>query len=149
MYCSRNTLPDCQECIANILGVKQVLGTGKYPGLPSMIGRSKIETFKFVKDQIWNRINSWSSRCLSKAGREILIKSVLQSIPLYVMSVFLLLGTLINEIEKMLNAFWWVHNSTNSRGMHWLSWERLSVPKVFRGMGFKSLKAFNLAMIGK
>jgi len=33
--------------------------------------------------------------------------------------------------------------------MHWLSWERLSVPKIFGGMGFKSLRAFNLAMIGK
>jgi hypothetical protein len=33
--------------------------------------------------------------------------------------------------------------------MHWLSWERLSVPKVFGGMGFKGLKAFNMAMAGK
>jgi len=49
----------------------------------------------------------------------------------------------------MLNAFWWGHNSANSRGLHWLSWERLSVPKTFGGMGFKNLRAFNLAMIGK
>jgi len=149
MYCSRNTPMDCQGRIATILGVKQVLGTGKYLRLPSMIGRSKKVTFKFVKDRIWNRINSWSSRSLSQAGREILIKSVLQSIPSYVMSIFLLPGTFISEIEKMLNAFWWGHKSANSRGLHWLSWERLSVPKTFGGMGFKSLRAFNLAMIGK
>jgi len=149
MYCSRNTPTDCQDRIATVLGVKQVLGTSKYLGLPSMIGRRKKATFKFVKDRIWNKINSWSNRCLSQAGREILIKSVLQSIPTYVMSIFLLPGTFIIEIERMLNAFWWGHNSTNSRGMHWLSWERLSVPKNFGGMGFKSLRAFNLAMIGK
>jgi hypothetical protein len=95
------------------------------------------------------KISSWSSRCLSQAGREVLIKSVLQSIPSYVMSVFLLPGSLINDIEKMLNSFWWGHNSANSRGLHWLSWERLSVPKVFGGMGFKGLKAFNMAMVGK
>jgi hypothetical protein len=65
------------------------------------------------------------------------------------MSIFLLPGTLLNEIEKMLNSFWWGHKPANSRGMHWLSWERLSVPKVFGGMGFKSLKAFNQAVIGK
>ena len=118
MYCSRNTPTDCQDRIATILGVKQVLGTGKYLGLPSTIGRSKKATFKFVKDRIWNRVNSWSSRCLSQAGQEILIKSVLQSIPSYVMSIFLLPGTFIIDIEKMLNAFWWGHNSTNSRGMH-------------------------------
>jgi len=65
------------------------------------------------------------------------------------MRVFLLSGSLINEIEEMLNSFWWGHNSANSRGLHWLSWERLSVPKVFGGMGFKGLKAFNMAMVGK
>jgi len=31
----------------------------------------------------------------------------------------------------------------------WLSWERLSIPKVFGGMGVKGLKAFNMAMVGK
>jgi len=30
-----------------------------------------------------------------------------------------------------------------------MSWERLSTPKCFGGMGFKNLKAFNMAMIGK
>jgi hypothetical protein len=114
MYCSRNTPTNCQDRIATILGVKQVFGTGKYLGLPSMIGMSKKVTFKFVKHRIWNRINSWSSRCLSQARREILIKPVLQSILSYVMSIFLLLGTFISEMEKMLNAFWWGHNSTNS-----------------------------------
>lgn len=44
--------------IANILGVQAVLGTGKYLGLPSMIGRSKKATFNFIKDIIWKKINS-------------------------------------------------------------------------------------------
>jgi len=91
--------------IANIMGVKQVLGTGKYLGVPSMVGRSKSGTFKFIKDRVWAKINSWSSRCLSQAGREVLIKFVLQSIPSYIMSTFLLPNTLIKEIEKMLNVF--------------------------------------------
>jgi len=30
-----------------------------------------------------------------------------------------------------------------------MSWERLFVPKVHGGMGFKDLSAFNLAMLGK
>jgi len=42
-----------------------------------MIGKSKKATFQFIKDHVWSKINSWSSRCLSQAGREILIKSVL------------------------------------------------------------------------
>ncbi|CAJ2647435.1 unnamed protein product [Trifolium pratense] len=114
-----------------------------------MMVKSKKSTFKFIKDRIWRKINSWSSRHLSQAGREIMIKSILQSIPTYVMSIFLLPSTLIDEIEKMLNSFWWGHSGNNGRGLHWLSWERLSVSKDYGGMGFKNLQAFNIAMLGK
>jgi len=41
-----------QEDLSRILGVQIVLGTGKYLGLPSMIGRSKTSTFSFIKDRI-------------------------------------------------------------------------------------------------
>ena len=149
MFCSRNVSDELRQSLADTLGVRQVLGTWKYLGLPYMVGRRKKSTFKFIKDIIWNKINSWSSRCLSQAGREILIKSVLQSIPSYVMSTFLLPDSLLEDIEKMLNSFWWGHNATNSKGIHWMSWERLSTPKCFGGMGLKNLKAFNMAMIGK
>jgi hypothetical protein len=105
LFCCRNTLNDLKNPIATTLVVRQVLRTDKYLGLPSMVGRSKHATFKFITDRIWSKISSWSSRCLSQAGHEIIIKSVLQFIPSYVMSVFLLSGSLINEIEKMLNSF--------------------------------------------
>lgn len=78
-----------------------------------------------------------------------MIKSVLQAIPSYVMSIFQLPTTLINSIEKMMNSFWWGHGCTAQRGIHWLSWEKVSAPKIHGGMGFKDLSAFNLAMLGK
>jgi hypothetical protein len=149
LFCSRNVQTPLQNSIANILGVQQVLGTGKYLGLPSMIGRSRKATFSFIKDRIWKKLNSWSSKCLSQAGREVLIKSVLQSIPSYIMSIFLLPASVIDDIEKMLNSFWWGHNRSQAKGIHWMLWERLSVHKQAGGMGFKSLKAFNHVMLGK
>jgi len=126
-----------------------VLETGKYLGLPSMVDRSKKAMFNFIKDRVWQKINSWSSKCPSKAGREIMIKSILQSIPSYVISIFKLPNTLLDEIEKMMNAFWWGNGGANDRGMHWLSWEKLSVHKRHGGMGFKDIPAFNVAMLGK
>jgi hypothetical protein len=78
-----------------------------------------------------------------------MIKSIMQSIPTYVMSIFLLPSTLLDDIEKMLNSFCWGHSGNNGRGFQWLSWERLSVSKDYSGMSFKNLQAFNLAMLGK
>ena len=106
-------------------------------------------TFGFIKDRIWDKINSWSNKCLSKAGREVMIKSILQSIPSYIMSIFLLPNKLVDAIEKMINVFWWGHGGNMRRGVHWISWERLSVHKNFGGMGFKDLTSFNVAMLGK
>jgi len=81
IFCSRNVLTTYHNNIAIILVVQVVLGTGKYLGFPSMIGRSKKSTFSFIKDRIWKKNNSWSSKSLSKVGREVLIKSMLQFIP--------------------------------------------------------------------
>jgi len=78
-----------------------------------------------------------------------MIKFVLQSIPSYIMSIFRLPNTLLDEIEKMMNAFWWGHGGTSNEGLHWLSWEKLSVHKNHGGMSFKDLAAFNVAMLGK
>lgn len=93
-------LNNLQNVVTLILGVQAVLGTGKYLRLPSMIGRNKKATLSFIKDRVWQRINLWSSKCFSKAGREVMIKSVLQAIPSYVMSIFLLPSTLVDEMKK-------------------------------------------------
>jgi len=140
IFYSRNVDGNRKNTITNILGVQAVLGTGKYLGLPSMIGRDRTSTFAYIKDRVWQKINSWSSKCFSKAGREVMIKSVLQAIPSYVMSIFPLPSNLLTTIERMINSFWWGHGRNVNRGISWLSWEKLScisplevwVSKTFR-----------------
>jgi hypothetical protein len=149
IFCSRNVTQSDRDSIATTLDVQAALGTGKYLGLPSMIGRSKKAIFSFIKDRIWKKINSWSSKCLSKAGREVLIKSVLQSIPTYFMSIFQIPSSLCDEIEKMMNFFWWGHFGSQNKGIHWLSWDKLTIHKNEGGMSFKNLHAFNLSLLGK
>ncbi|GAU26994.1 hypothetical protein TSUD_290460 [Trifolium subterraneum] len=152
VFISRNMSQAVKEDLSRILGVKLVLGTGIYLGLPSMVGISKKAIFSYIKDRIWKRINSWRGRALSKAGKEIMIKSVLQAIPSYVMSMLILPASLIHDIEKMINAFWWRSGSTNdnnTKGIHWLAWERLACPKAHGGLGFRNFEAFNKAMVAK
>ncbi|CAJ2637655.1 unnamed protein product [Trifolium pratense] len=115
VFISRNMSQAAQADLAGILGVRHVLGTGIYLGLPSMVGRSKKAIFSYIKYRIWKRINSWRGRALSKAGKEIMIKSVLQAIPAYVMSMFILPSSFIDDIEKMINAFWWGRGNGNSK----------------------------------
>ncbi|KAG6626752.1 hypothetical protein CIPAW_15G073500 [Carya illinoinensis] len=113
-----------------------------------MIGRSKYNTFRGLKEKIWRRICSWKSVLLSTAGKEILIKSVLQAIPAYAMSVFKMPCMLLKEIEAMLSRFWWDHNKPG-KGIHWRSWEKLGQVKDKGGLGFRNLVSFNKALLAK
>lgn len=78
-----------------------------------------------------------------------MIKYALQSITSYVMSIFLLPNSLVDEIEKFMNAFSWGHARENRKGMHWMSQEKLSLHKNHGGMGFTDLTTFNIPMLGK
>jgi hypothetical protein len=64
---------------------------------------------------------------LSKAGREVMIKFVLQVVPSYFMSIFLLPKTLIDEIEKNDEWFFVGYRWSSYRGMRWMSWDKLYI----------------------
>jgi hypothetical protein len=53
------------------------------------------------------KVQSWSGKHLSKAGREVLVKSVVEVIPTYCMSTILLPEFLGKEPDGMINSFWW------------------------------------------
>ncbi|KAK2382439.1 hypothetical protein QL285_069974 [Trifolium repens] len=149
VYFSRNTPNDIKGIVSGILGVTEVMGTGKYLGMPSMIGHNKKALFSYLKDRMWKKIQSWSGKHLSKAGREVLVKFVAQAIPSYCISSLILPESLGEELEKMINSFWWGSNKLLGRGINWLRWEKLAMRKEYEGMGFRHLYGFNLAMLGK
>lgn len=79
----------------------------KYLGLPATVGCSKKEIFGFLREQIWARINGWGEKTLSSAGWEVMIKVVLQAVPSYIMSCFLVPKNIIHAVETAIRSFWW------------------------------------------
>ena len=138
VYFSRNTSLQQRDVIKALLGVSEVDRFESYLGLPTLVGRKKYHTFSFIKDRVWKKLQGWKGKMLSRAGKEILIKAVAQSIPTYTMSVFQLPVKLCEELQALCAQFWWGQVG-NERKIHWLSWEKLTRPKVDGGMGFKDL----------
>ncbi|CAN1332707.1 Putative ribonuclease H protein At1g65750 [Linum perenne] len=149
MMFTKSTHPMLAAGLRAILGVSRELDTGNYLGMPAMVGANKRQTFAFIRERLWQRINSWLGKSTSKGGREILVKAVAQAMPIYCMNVFLMSATLTAELERMINSFWWGMKRSGRRGMNWMKWEKLCVRKEHGGMGFKNLRGFNLALLAK
>jgi len=41
------------------LGVKQVERFEAYLGLPTLVGKAKYQTFSFLKDRVWKKLQGW------------------------------------------------------------------------------------------
>ncbi|KAA3467389.1 reverse transcriptase [Gossypium australe] len=89
-----------------------------------------------------------SIKYISQGGKEVFIKAILQTIPTYTMSCFLLPKSFCSELENIMSSFWW-NKSNGKRGMHWCTWKALSVSKEAGGMGFRDLKFFNISLLAK
>jgi hypothetical protein len=59
-----------------------------YLGLPTVVGRSKEGTFKYFDRSLMGKVKGLKGQGMSKEGRSILVKSVLQAVPAYAMSCF-------------------------------------------------------------
>lgn len=133
-FCSANTGLDSRRAIENVLGIKFSSNLGKYLGLPNVVGKKKKASFQSLKDRMKLRVNNWSSRLSSQGGKEIFVKSVLQSFPTYAMSCFLLSKTFYSELESIIARYWW-QKEKGRKGIHWCTWSKMCHLKEYGGWG--------------
>ncbi|KAL7111975.1 hypothetical protein ACP275_05G123500 [Erythranthe tilingii] len=147
MTFSPKTPNNTKEELSQVLGFTVVDRHEKYLGMPANLGRTRKEVFIYLRDRIWTKIRGWGEKHLSRAGKEVLIKAVLQAIPTYVMSCFLLPQNLLEEIESAIRRFWW--GSEAKRKLVWVSWQKLCLSKEDGGLGFRDMSCFNKALLTK
>ena len=85
---------------------------------------------------------------LSQAGREVLLKSVIQAIPTYTMGCFKFPIGLYHEIEALIKKFWWGQRG-DCRKIHWVKWEDMTKFKIVDGMDFRDLALYNDSLLAK
>jgi len=148
IFFSQNCPLTLKRNLANQLRVPIIDKTGKYLGIPSDWGQSKKHMFAWILARVNSKLEGWKEKLLTKAGKEVLIKTVVQALPQYAMSIFKIPISICKAIEKRIACFWW-KQTVDRKGIHWKSWESLRTRKDTGGLGFRDLVSFNKAMLGR
>jgi hypothetical protein len=144
LFFSRNTTTARKQEIVQLSGLSEASRFDTYLGLPAWISKNKGQAFKENVERVRKKLTNWKVKFLSKVGKEILLKAVVQAIPTYSMSVFQLPASLCMDLNRMMQNFWWGHMENSSK-IHWCSWEKLGKSKASGGLGFRDLRLFNKA----
>ncbi|KAL9667623.1 hypothetical protein QQ045_001986 [Rhodiola kirilowii] len=145
--CSKGVAAAFKDKVKDRLQVSLVDSHSIYLGLPLIFSNKKVAMFRMIEERTLKKVSDWKHKLLSSAGREVLIKSILQAIPMYAMSCFRIPHTLCMKLAGSVLTFWW--NGAKGRGIHWLRAEELYKDRDQGGIGFKKIELMNLAFLAK
>jgi hypothetical protein len=87
IFFSSGILEENRDLVKQGLDIMVEAFSEKYLGLPTAVGNLTNEDFEYISDRIRSKITRWD-KLMSDAGKDVMIKAVLQAIPTFSMSCF-------------------------------------------------------------
>ncbi|KAM6563873.1 hypothetical protein CsatB_023871 [Cannabis sativa] len=134
--------------ITSMLNMKRMKEDATYLGLPLFRSLNRSRDLRFLVDRALQRVKSWKTRLLSKAGRACLIQSVGSSVATYVAASDPIPLNIAHKVDKCLRDFWW-GDTEERRKLHLLAWNAICQSKMRGGLGFRSVSIINKAFMTK
>jgi len=121
----------------------------KYLGLPLTLGPSPPSLWTKVISKIKSKIAYWGGQWLTKAGKLVLIKVVLSTLPIFQSSLLLAPKSTMEQISKLFQDFLWNGGKGNQSKFHLVRWDILNRPLQQGGLQIWDPGLENLALRGK
>ncbi|KAF5791018.1 putative RNA-directed DNA polymerase [Helianthus annuus] len=134
--------------MAELLGCKIGSFPFKFLGLQVGANMNLYRHWKPVLDTVQSRLSIWKAKTLSFGGRVTLIKSVLNSLPIYYFSLYRAPENVIDTLDRMRRVFFWGGSDEKAKA-NWVAWQKVIAPTSYGGMGFGSLRDTNSALLAK
>ncbi|XP_057761062.1 uncharacterized protein LOC130981487 [Arachis stenosperma] len=95
-----------------------------------------------------DKLSLWKAKTLNKAGKLVLIKSVLNSLPIYYLSLYKMPKAVAEKLISLQRCFLW--SKENGRnGIPLVKWEVVMAPKKAGGLGIRDAVIRNTALLFK
>ena len=148
IYFSPNVQAKLRREICSRLGIQAMANIGNYLGFPIKHKGVPWNRMNFMVERVMNKLAGWKARFLSFVGRSVLVKSVMSSIPNYVMQAASLPAHLCEKLDKINQDFLW-GSTSEKRRLHLVGWSKIIRPKEEGGLGIQAARAKNLALLAK
>lgn len=129
-----NTPETIKAHLTRTLGFRHGELPTKYLGNQLDVNPSRIENWQQIIEKIKNRLASWSFKSLNIADRLVLLKLVLQSIPIYSLSVMAAPKGACTKMKEIFGKFLW-GGPKQQRKWALVSWKSLKKRKEEGGLG--------------
>ncbi|GKU91338.1 hypothetical protein SLEP1_g5225 [Rubroshorea leprosula] len=142
-------------------GLNKIINTaidrGLYEGIKVGNSGMRCSHIQFADDTIIfgeaSEKNIQVVKCTMRAfelasGRITFLNSVLTSLPVLFLSIYLTPKGIVKTLDKIRNKFLW-GGCEESRQVHWVNWKTVCISKRDGGLGVKDLRLFNQALLGK
>ncbi|XP_073050881.1 uncharacterized protein [Primulina eburnea] len=103
----------------------------------------RISYYSPLLDKLSSKINAWPRKSLSHIVRLELIRSVLQGVECYWMSILPLPDGVIEKIYGLCRSFFWLSKQPS------ISWKKICRPIESGRLGLRDLRAWNKALLSK
>jgi hypothetical protein len=105
IFFSENTSVSDKLEVCESLNIMTESLCDKYLGLPALVGTDRSDCFQHLIDRVRAKTKGWKEKLLSMGGKEILIKSIAQAVPVYAMMVFKIPKKICKGISDTISQF--------------------------------------------
>ncbi|XP_016206095.1 uncharacterized protein LOC107646423 [Arachis ipaensis] len=120
--------------ICRLWGCKEGTLPVKYLGISLGANPRLVNTWKPIIDEVEEKLGLWKAKVLNKAGKLVFIKSVLNSLPVYYLSLYKMPKAVAEKLISLQRSFLW-SKEDGRNGMALVRWDLVQAPKKLGGLG--------------
>jgi hypothetical protein len=136
---------DMDDVLADFAG-RRVTFPIQYLGLPLTLGWIKMVHLQYIQDRARRKLVGWRGKLVNIAGQRELVRSVLSSRPVYLLTVIKAPKKFLKELDKVRKNFLWTGDTELTGDKCKVAWPRVCMPQPNGGLGIKDLESLSHAL---